>query len=58
MTDADYEAKLRYERRERERETGLAFTEMLCERLEAQRIPIEALMEPDETREAGGDDAA
>jgi hypothetical protein len=28
------------------------------ERLEAERIPIDALMESDKTREAGGDDAA
>ena len=42
MNDADYEA--RRERRERERKAGLAFTQSLRERLEAERIPIETLM--------------
>ena len=50
MNEADYEA--RRERREREREDGLAFTQTLRERLEAERIPIEALSESEEP-EAG-----
>jgi hypothetical protein len=50
MREADHEA--RCERRERERAAGLAFTQMLRERLEAERIPIEALSEPEEP-EAG-----
>jgi predicted CopG family antitoxin len=45
MRDADYEA--RRERRERERESGLAFSKVLRERLEAKRSPVEALMEPE-----------
>jgi hypothetical protein len=45
MNDADYEAELRYERRQRERKAGLEFTQMLRERLEDGLIPIEDLME-------------
>jgi hypothetical protein len=56
MREADYEA--RRERREREREAGLAFTAVLRERMEADRIPLETLMESDDDQEAGGDDAA
>jgi hypothetical protein len=54
MREADYEAKR--ERREREREAGLAFSERLREQLEARRIPVEALMESEESEEP--DDAA
>jgi hypothetical protein len=50
MREADHEA--RRARREREREAGLAFTQTLREHLEAERIPIEALSEPEEP-EAG-----
>ena len=50
MREADHEA--RRTRREREREAGLAFTQTLRERLEAERIHIEALTEPVES-EAG-----
>lgn len=46
MSEADYEA--RRERREREREAGIAFTQRLREQLEAGRIPAEALMEPEQ----------
>lgn len=53
MREADYEA--RRERRERERESGLAFSKVLRERLEAERFPIEALME---SEEEDPDDAA
>jgi hypothetical protein len=45
MREADYEA--RRERRERERESGLAFSKVLREQLEAKRIPVESLMEPE-----------
>ena len=48
MNDADYEA--RRKRRERERKAGLAFTQTLRERLEAERIPIETRMESEETK--------
>jgi hypothetical protein len=50
MREVDHEA--RRARREREREAGLAFTQTLREHLEAGRIPIEALSEP-EAPEAG-----
>jgi hypothetical protein len=50
MNAADYEA--RRARLEREREAGLAFTQMLRERLEAECIPIESLTKPEEP-EAG-----
>ena len=50
MREADHEA--RRTRREREREAGLAFTQTLREHFEAERIPIEALSEP-EAPEAG-----
>ena len=55
----------RRKRRERERAAGLAFSQTLRERLEAGRIPIEALMEPGpspnetgSTNPKGGDGAA
>ena len=43
-SEVDMEA--RRKRRERERAAGLAFSQSLRERLEAGRIPIEALVEP------------
>ncbi len=53
MNEADYEAYVfASELRERERNAGLAFTQTLRERLEAERIPIGDLMESEEP-EAG-----
>ena len=51
MRDANYEA--RRERLEREREAGIAFQAVLREKLEAERIRVEDLVEPNKT----GDDA-
>ncbi len=62
-SEVDREA--RRKRRERERAAGLAFSQTLRERLEAGRIPMEALMEPGpspnetgSTNPKGGDGAA
>jgi hypothetical protein len=52
MSEADYEAK----RARLEREAGLRFSEVLREQLEARRIPVQALTEPEEPED--GDDAA
>ena len=51
MKDANYEAGR--DRLEREREAGIAFQAVLREKLEAERIRVEDLVEPNET----GDDA-
>jgi hypothetical protein len=56
MRESDYEA--RRERREREREAGVAFTQVLRERLEAGRIPRGNLEKPDDGPEDGGGDGA
>jgi hypothetical protein len=52
MREPDHEA--RRDRREREREAGVAFTQVLRERLEAGRIPLEGREKSDESPEDGG----
>jgi hypothetical protein len=56
MKEPDHEA--RRERREREREAGVAFTRVLREHLEADRIPLEGREESDESPEDGDGDGA